>query len=45
MEDVELFFADFESALANSDVEQIGACYVAVFLFGGTQGTRSQPPR
>ncbi len=41
MNDVKQFFADFESALANSDVERIGACYADVFMFGGPQGTQA----
>ena len=41
MDEVRQFFADFESALVDSDVERIGACYADVFLFGGPQGTQS----
>src|SRR5215469_1113964 len=38
--DVKLFFTRYEAANAAFDVEQIGACYAEVFMFGGPEGVQ-----
>ena len=39
-EEVKSFFARYEAANAIFDVEQIGACYADVFMFGGPEGVQ-----
>ena len=38
--EVKSFFAGYEAANANFDVEQIVACYADVFLFGGPENVQ-----